>query len=96
LDEKTDAEMLILKRFQYTSTQEGGISQECDGWVFSCKAELLNIKAVLDCTNGEGIYVSLDGTHKLLCNGWVLINLISETLVDSHDGKDILLWIFAT
>ena len=82
--------MLVLQKFTYTSHQINGPDQEVDGWIFSCKAELLNIKAVLDCTNGKDIYVSLDGTHKLVCNGWLLLNMISETIVDSCDGKFVL------
>ena len=82
--------MIILKKFTYRSTMKGGPDQECDSWVFSCKAELLNIKAVLDCTGGKDVYVSLDGTHKLLCNEWVLLNMISETLIDSAGGKAAL------
>jgi hypothetical protein len=37
-------------------------------------------------TKGTNVYVSCDGTFKLLHNGWVLLNMILETIVDSDGG----------
>jgi hypothetical protein len=47
----------------------------------------MNLQALLRCSGNNGIYASCDGTYKLTNNDWVLLNLISETIVDSHGGK---------
>jgi hypothetical protein len=54
---------------------------------------LLNVTNVLLATNGTNVYVSCDGTYKLLHNGWVVLNLISETIVDSDGGMTCLGYI---
>jgi hypothetical protein len=81
-----DSEMIVLQKFTQTSTVGTDLIIS-DGWVFTSKALLKNVAAVLQATNGDHVYLSCDGTFKLLHSGWVLLNLISETLVDSHGGK---------
>jgi hypothetical protein len=81
-----DNEMIVLKKFTQVSTT-GTETIISSGWVFSSKALLTNLAKVLQVTNGDKVYLSCDGTFKLLHSGWVLLNLISETLVDSKGGK---------
>jgi hypothetical protein len=54
-----------------------------DGWVFTC----MNLQTLQRCSGKYGIYVSCDGTYTLTNNDWVLLNLISETIFDTHGGK---------
>jgi hypothetical protein len=77
--------MLVLKQFSQATTI-GTNTTVSEGWVFSSKALLLNLANLLRATNGSNVYVSCDGTYKLLHNGWVLLNMISETIVDSDGG----------
>jgi hypothetical protein len=77
--------MLVLKQFSQATTT-GSATTVSEGWVFSSKALLLNLANVLQATNGTNVYVSCYGTYKLLHNGWVLMNLISETIVASDGG----------
>jgi hypothetical protein len=77
--------MLVLKQFTQATTS-GSKTTVSEGWVFSSKSLLLNLANVLQATNGTNVYVSCDGTYKLLHNGWVLLNLISETIVNSDGG----------
>lgn len=77
--------MLVLKQFSQAITT-GSVTTVSEGWVFSSKALLLNLANVLQATNGTNVYLSCDGTYKLLHNGWVLLNLISETIVESDGG----------
>jgi DNA-binding IscR family transcriptional regulator len=79
-------EMLVLQKFTQTTTVESE-NAVSEGWVFSSQALLLNLVHVLEATDGKDVYLSCDGTYKLLHNGWVLINLISETLVDCDGGQ---------
>jgi hypothetical protein len=80
-----DNEMIVVKKFtQATTGTETIISS---GWVFSSKAIFTNLVKVLQVTNGDKVYLSCDGTFKLLHSGWVLLNLISETLVGSKGCK---------
>ena len=83
LEEQPASRMLVLERFDVP--QEYG--SVIDGWVFTCKSEIMNLQALLRCCGNNGIYVSCDGTYKLTNNDWVLLNLIGETIVDSHGGK---------
>ena len=75
--------MLVLERFDLPQDYGAVL----DGWVFTCKSEILNLQALLQCSAVNGLYVSCDGTYKLTNHDWVLLNLISETIVDSHGGK---------
>jgi hypothetical protein len=83
LEEQPASRTLVLERFDIP--QEYG--SVIDGWVFTCKSEIMNLQAQLRCSGNNGIYVSCDGTYKLTNNDWVLLNLISETIVDSHGGN---------
>jgi hypothetical protein len=83
LEEQPASRMLVLERFDLP--QDFGAV--LDGWVFSCKSEILNLQQLLHCSSAHGLYVSCDGTYKLTNHDWVLLNLISETIVDSHGGK---------
>jgi hypothetical protein len=83
---RADHEMLVLQKFTQNTYVETKTAVS-EGWVFSSKALLLNQCRVLAATNGKDVYLSCDATYKLLRNGWVLINLISETLVESNGGQ---------
>lgn len=77
--------LMILKKFTAT-VKNGTQSDKSPGWVFSCRRLVENFLSVLQCTQGRHVYVSCDGTYKLLANGWILLNIISETIVDSCGG----------
>jgi hypothetical protein len=47
----------------------------------------MNLQTLLRCSGKYGIYFNCDGTYKLTNNDWVLLNLITETIIDSHGGK---------
>lgn len=85
LEEQPPSRMLVLRQFDQPQEYAGVVS----GWVFTCKSELMNLRALLQCpsTSANGLYLSGDGTYKLTNNGWVMLNLISETVIDSEGGK---------
>jgi|AntRauMFilla1563_2_1112583.scaffolds.fasta_scaffold136712_1 hypothetical protein len=84
------SELIVLGQFKKLTPVEDGPDFECDGWIFTCQAELVNLMTMLETTGGKNLYVSLDGTHKLLYNGWILINFISETIIDSEGGEYVV------
>ena len=58
--------------------EELGI-QITEGFVFSSFAILENIKVAMS-DKTEGVSLAMDGTYKLLFNGWVLIVLSTHTV----------------
>lgn len=81
--------LLILSKFTSAvkkDLKDGTQEAQSSGWVFSCRRLVENFLSVLRCTQGRHLYVSCDGTYKLLANGWVLLNMISETIIDSSGG----------
>jgi hypothetical protein len=58
LAEQPASRMLVLERFDLPQDYGAVL----DGWVFTCKSEIMNLQALLQCSAVNGLYVSCDGS----------------------------------
>ena len=77
---------LVLQQFACNSTQNG-LDIVSQGFVFSSKYLLEQFYSRLTLMP-KGIALLLDGTFKLIVNGWVLLVLGMEVIVRGSSGKD--------
>ena len=86
MDESVPAhKYIIIGEFNQAAQNDEGKLVPCQGFIGSSKAMLNNLEK-LAAAQPEGIILYLDGTYKLLINGWVLILLGGVTLKFSPTG----------
>ena len=81
-----DCTIQVISTFKQRAINDDGDSVLCEGWTFTCKAEIYNLIAVLNCQNRRGLSVAIDTTYKVLQNGWSVSTIIAETIVSSEGG----------
>jgi len=77
---------VVLGQFNQSATNDEGETVQCQGFIASNKMMLDNIQ-LLHVAQPDGLVLYLDGTYKLLDNGWVLILLGGVTLNVSAYGE---------
>ena len=75
----------VVGEFDQSAINDEGETVPCHGFIGTSKIMLDNIK-LLSLAQPDGLVLYIDGTYKLLTNGWVLILLGGVTLKINNSG----------
>lgn len=76
----------VVGSFDQSAINDDGDTVPCHGFIGTSKVMLDNIK-LLSLAQPDGLVLYIDGTYKLLTNGWVLILLGGVTLKMNNSGE---------